>query len=135
MRVTLASSWSSNRQTITGNATGLQGIGSLGQAEVERRASVIPYKFITSYNPSLTQAIGRGGAMRRLRWVLLTGFMAVLLVIAGSANGQSDPVDALLVTEVLPQADSTAIQGNSVITIIFNRPIIPLEMTEDTAKL
>ncbi len=72
--------------------------------------------------------------MKRLQWSFWIALFMICLM-GTTAHGQSSAEDLLLVTEVLPQGDSTQIQGNSVITVIFNRPIIPLETVEDTTKL
>ncbi len=72
--------------------------------------------------------------MHRRYWFLYIGLL-LLLFASGAANGQSSAADQLIVTEILPERDSTQIQGNSVITIIFNRPIIPLGPVGDTTKL
>src|SRR6266496_4380966 len=72
--------------------------------------------------------------MRRFRWLLWVVLLTLMLV-GSTASGQSNSADDLVVSEVLPQGDSTQIQGNSAIIVIFNRPIIPLETVENTAKL
>lgn len=73
--------------------------------------------------------------MKRLRRSLWIFFFLLCLVGSTTTYGQSIGEDSFLVTEVLPQADSTNVQGNSAITVIFNRPVIPLQTVEDTAKL
>lgn len=45
-----------------------------------------------------------------------------------------DP-DALVVTDVLPADGSSGVEADSVITVIFNRPVVPLGMVEDAATL
>ncbi len=44
-------------------------------------------------------------------------------------------VGNLAVSEVLPAVDSTGIQTDSLITVIFNRPVVPLVIAEDMGDL
>ncbi|MBZ0298006.1 MAG: Ig-like domain-containing protein [Anaerolineae bacterium] len=44
-------------------------------------------------------------------------------------------IDALAVTEVLPADGSVGIESDAVITVIFNRPVVPLTIAEDMADL
>ena len=48
---------------------------------------------------------------------------------------QVDTVGFLRVTEVLPAPDSTNIATDAVITVIFNRPVVPLGSVEDMENL
>ncbi len=44
-------------------------------------------------------------------------------------------ISGLAVTEVLPAPDTNGVEAGAVITVIFNRPVVPLGIAEDTANL
>ena len=73
--------------------------------------------------------------MRRL---LLLVLMATLLLGGSLAVGQEVTPEAsgsLQVTDVLPTPDSGDIATDAVITVIFNRPVVPLTTIEESRQL
>lgn len=75
--------------------------------------------------------------MRRLLLLLIS--LSLLLVLGSSlisAQEQTPPPEGgLIVSEVLPAPDSDGIDPQAAITVIFNRPIVPLVISEDAANL
>lgn len=71
--------------------------------------------------------------MRKFTWIVW--LMLSVLVFAGQSYAQDAGADTLAVTQVLPEANTAGIQGNDSITIIFNRPVIPLVTSIDMATL
>ena len=74
-----------------------------------------------------------------MRKLLLLIVMPLLLIGGSLLNAQEEtpPPDSsgLIVSEVLPAPDSSGIDPEAVITVIFNRPIVPLMIAEDMANL
>src|SRR5690606_38459940 len=73
--------------------------------------------------------------MRRL---LLLVLLVTLLLGGSLAIGQEATPEAsgsLQVTDVLPTPDSTDIATDAVITVIFNRPVVPLTTIEESRQL
>jgi hypothetical protein len=77
--------------------------------------------------------------MRRLLW-LITVFMLLSVTVVPSLVAQDQPTPApatgeLRVTDVLPRDDTEAVATDALITVIFNRPIVPLVISEEAADL
>lgn len=69
--------------------------------------------------------------MRRIFWLLLLA----LLTLGGEAGAQTNEASALRVVETLPAHSSFDIPTNGVITVIFNRPVVPLTAIEAMSDL
>ena len=77
--------------------------------------------------------------MRRLALLILL-ILALSVSVAAAQDdtpdGASDEwIDAFLVAEVFPSPDSSEIATDAVITVIFNRPVVPLLSAEEMAGL
>ncbi len=76
--------------------------------------------------------------MRRFTLFIL---LALLALSVGATSAQQTPEatasanGGLEVSQVLPAADSTGVEPDSVITVIFNRPVVPLTIAEDSSTL
>lgn len=74
--------------------------------------------------------------MRRLWPILLCAF---LLILPGLGYAQESTPDAdaarLIVADTFPAPDSNNVPPDSAITVIFNRPVVPLTTREDAANL
>jgi uncharacterized protein YfaS (alpha-2-macroglobulin family) len=78
--------------------------------------------------------------MRKLRFlsVLLLLWVGVMSLSAQTATEEPDPQDAppeLVVVSVLPEDGTNEVAGRAVITVIFNRPVVPLVIVEDMDNL
>ena len=68
--------------------------------------------------------------MRHRVWI---SWLVLLMLLAGGASaqqGEEGTVDELRVIEVLPEPGAVEIAGDAVITVIFNRPVVPLGAVE-----
>ncbi len=71
--------------------------------------------------------------MRNNHRILRLVLLALLLALVGvfSASGQAAE-GVLAVSDVLPGRDTSEVAAGSTITVIFNRPVVPLGLTSDT---
>lgn len=78
--------------------------------------------------------------MRRLRFlsVILLVWVGVMSLSAQTETEEPDPQDAppqLNVVSVLPEDATQEVAGRAVITVIFNRPVVPLVIVEEMDDL
>lgn len=78
--------------------------------------------------------------MQKLRYlfVLLLLSVGVMSLSAQTPTDEPDPQDAppeLVVVSVLPEDGTREVAGRAVITVIFNRPVVPLVIVEDMDDL
>jgi hypothetical protein len=69
--------------------------------------------------------------MKRIFWLVLLA----VLTLGGVAGAQTDDANALRVVETLPADGSFDVPTNGVITVIFNRPVVPLTAIEAMGDL
>ncbi len=81
-----------------------------------------------------------------MRRITLFALLALLLLSVGGTAAQQDTTltpaetespttDALSVTQILPADGSNGVETDSTITVIFNRPVVPLGVSEDADTL
>lgn len=70
--------------------------------------------------------------MLQKRFLLLTALFLVILSGALNVFGQSETAPVLEVTNVLPAPGTKDIETDASITVIFNRPVVPLSLSSDT---
>ncbi len=71
--------------------------------------------------------------MRRISFLIAVLFIALGLTLPFAPTTGQD--DTLLITEVLPADGSENIGSEAEITVIFNRPVVPLSTSLDSAEL
>jgi uncharacterized protein YfaS (alpha-2-macroglobulin family) len=74
--------------------------------------------------------------MRKILWLALMTLLLLGVPLAAGQEGTAEPVDAgsLAVTDVLPAPDSMDVATDATITVIFNRPVVPLTTMADAQE-
>jgi uncharacterized protein YfaS (alpha-2-macroglobulin family) len=90
-----------------------------------------------SYNRIKSFAPEKAVIMRRVLALslLLVVLFGASFAVSGQESTPAAPANALVVTSTLPEDGSADIGGSAVITVIFNRPVVPLTTTAASADL